>query len=343
MDYDIPQLDSAESTSEKTLPEVFSGDGNNRYKKIAYLIIGGLVMLGVGFSVVFFMFLSPRDFTPQSVTVVQGSSIKQIGNVLQEKNIIKSSSLFGLCSRIVARKESVRVGEYSFDSPEPVCRIAYRMSRGIYGSSQIKITIPEGSTNIEIVEIITKKYPTFNSKEFISLAQKNQGQLFPDTYFFFKGFTTEQLLGKLEKTFHEKTDTLFTGVSEDKKKQILTMASILEREANNPDEAKTISGILWKRIEMGMPLQVDATLKYTTGRGSDKLTLDDLQKDGPYNTYTRTGLPPAPIGNPGIAMIVAAMNPEKSAYLYYLHDARGQIYYAKTHDEHVRNKQKYLK
>jgi UPF0755 protein len=120
------------------------------------------------------------------------------------------------------------------------------------------------------------------------------------------------------------------------------MASLLEKEARNATEAKTVAGILWKRISLGKPLQVDAPFLYVLGKTSAQLTTRDLTKDGPYNTYTRKGLPVGPIGNPGIAMIQAALNPIASQYLYYLHDRNGVIHYAKTYEGHLQNKKKYL-
>jgi UPF0755 protein len=106
---------------------------------------------------------------------------------------------------------------------------------------------------------------------------------------------------------------------------------------------QTIAGILWKRIEMGMPLQVDATLEYERGLGSAELTLDDLRTDTPYNTYTRKGLPPTPIANPGSVALSAALNPTASPYLFYLTGDDGTFHYAKDFEEHKRNKERYIR
>lgn len=349
MDYDIKPSLMNEKTSSSL--EVFSAD--NKYDKksltcrqkiilmILFILAGAIVIIiWVGLT-----FLPPKKFKPPvSVDISSGLSVKQTGQILKDKKIIKNSAFFQLCIRFVSKKNSIQLGQYLFEEPEHVCRVAYRMSRGSYGNAQKKVTIPEGSTNAEIADIFASKYSDFNKTDFLKLAKPLQGKLFPETYFFFSTVTPEQVIRELSDIYTTKTQNIFPENFDPKKQlEIITMASILEREANNPQEAKIISGILWKRIQIGMPLQVDATLKYTTGRGSDELTLDDLKKDGPYNTYTRTGLPPGPIGNPGIAMIESAMNPVESPYLYYLHDAQGNIYYGKTHDEHVRNKQKYLK
>jgi UPF0755 protein len=279
---------------------------------------------------------------PQEITIEKGTSLQKIAQTLKEKKIIQSVFLLKLCNKMTGNAP-VQSGAYLFENPEHVCQIARKLSSGTYGDSRIKVTLPEGSTNREVANIIKNKIPNFDTQGFIEKTANLQGYLFPETYFFYKNVSPEEVIKELQDTYHREIGSLFQSVPPERQKQIIIMASILEREANNPDEAKVISGILWKRIEIGMPLQVDATLRYTTGRGSDKLTLDDLQRDGPYNTYTRKGIPPGAIGNPGTLMITAAMNPEKSAYVYYLHDTNGQIYYAKTHDEHVNNKNKYLR
>ncbi len=124
----------------------------------------------------------------------------------------------------------------------------------------------------------------------------------------------------------------------------MIMASIIQAEAHaGYEEKQIISGILWNRLSKGMRLQVDATLKYYTGRGSADLTISDLSDDHPYNTYTRGGLPPTPIGNPGIDAIRAALHPKASEYLFYLHDSDGKIRYASTFEEHKKNISAYLK
>jgi UPF0755 protein len=350
MDYD--QLPTDTTPNHKSLPQDTDDTGifdriknyvtnKDLFKYTPWFV---LVVFIIIFSCVFISMLPPSNFSTATVTVESGASVRSIGTLLAEKQIIKSPALFELCSRVVGKKGTISAGNYLFETPAHVCRVAYRMSRGIYGNTQARITIPEGSTYRDIANIVAAKYTGFNKSEFLSLAKPFEGTLFPDTYFFFSGITSQGIIDELVETHHKKTAKLLDTISDpQKKREIIIMASILEREANNAEEAKVISGILWKRITIGMPLQADATLKYTTGRGSSELTLDDLRTDGPYNTYTRTGLPPGPIGNPGLAMIESAMNPKKSPYLYYLHDSGGKIYYAKTHDEHVRNKNKYLK
>jgi UPF0755 protein len=120
------------------------------------------------------------------------------------------------------------------------------------------------------------------------------------------------------------------------------MASILEGEARLLETRRIVAGILWKRISLGMPLQVDTTFKYELGKTTFDLTTEDLKADSAYNSYTRLGLPPTPVSNPGIESILAAVTPIKTNYLYFLTDKKGEMHYATTHEGHVANKFKYL-
>jgi UPF0755 protein len=130
------------------------------------------------------------------------------------------------------------------------------------------------------------------------------------------------------------------GYTED---EVIILASILEREANDETSMRMVAGILENRLRDDMPLQVDAVFQYYTGKGSSDLTLEDLTTDTPYNTYTNIGLPPQPIGNPGLMAIEAVLNPTPSDYYYYLTGDDGEFYYAKTFEEHKRNKARYLR
>jgi UPF0755 protein len=209
-------------------------------------------------------------------------------------------------------------------------------------------------------DILSKSIPDFPVTDFIIAAKDKEGFLFPETYYFFRTSPVENVVNALSNEFTEKMKSFAADFDGDPSAQvgktiekiygkqrtareIIIMASILEREANNAEEAKTISGILWKRISKNMPMQVDATFLYTIQKGSSSLTRNDLETDSPYNTYTRTGLPIGPIGNPGRDMINAALHPVDSEYYYYLHDNQGGIHYAKNYQDHLKNKQKYLK
>ena len=176
-------------------------------------------------------------------------------------------------------------------------------------------------------------FENFDKKEFLEKTAGLEGYLFPDTYLFLPGAETEQIIGTMRDNFQKKAG----DVGQD----TVIMASLIEKEVPDSDDRKIVSGILWKRLEIGMPLQVDAVFPYITGR--QKVLSDDLKIDSLYNTYFYKGLPPGPISNPGLDAIEAARNPKESPYLYYLSGRDGKTHFAKTFAEHLKNKEKYLK
>lgn len=211
--------------------------------------------------------------------------------------------------------------------------VKYFSKKEILELPQIKITIPEGYTAQDIAEKFSE-FQNFNKNNFLELAQEKEGYLFPDTYMFYSTDTEIAIIKKMADNFLQKAGKV--------RPEIVIMASILEKEANNLKDRKIISGILWKRMEEDMRLQVDATLNYINGKTSAQMTQSDLATSSPYNTYVRYGLPPTPICNPGLDSIQAALEPTETEYWYYLSDSSGKMHYSKTFEEHKANKAVYL-
>ncbi len=305
----------------------------------------GIVAIVIGGAIIF-SGRAPSDFVPGTLVVIPvGTSTQEAGNILESANIVRSSSLFQAMVTSLMNRKGVIAGDFQFDKKINVIGVARMLTRGNFGGTQAKITIPEGSSNTEISKIISKSISSWSTDEFIAKAKISEGYLFPETYIVFKSISVDSLLGLLKSEYEKKIGGLRTdiAVSGKTENQIIIMASLLEKEAKNEQEAKVISGILWTRIRAGLPLQVDAPFLYVLGKTSEQLKMSDLQKDGPYNTYTRKGLPAGPIGNPGLVMIKAAIYPQASPYLYYLHGKDGTIHYAKTYEEHLINKKNFLK
>lgn len=314
-------------------------------RSIAWLFAVILIAVVVIIGAVVFSGRAPSEFKAGTlVTIPAGTSTKEAANILVSAHIIRSASLFQAMVTSVMNRNGIIAGDFQFDKKLNVFSVAKMLTTGNFGGTQAKITIPEGSSHIEIARIISKAIPGWNGDEFVAKAKTSEGYLFPDTYIVFKSIKVDSLIELLKNEYDKKVGPLRSdiAVSGKTESQIIIMASLLEKEAKNADEAKVISGILWTRIRAGLPLQVDAPFLYILGKTSDQLRLSDLQKDGPYNTYTRKGLPAGPIGNPGVAMIKAALYPQGSPYLYYLHDKNGTIHYAKTYQEHLANKKKFL-
>lgn len=190
-------------------------------------------------------------------------------------------------------------------------------------ASEVAVTIPEGLNSGQIGEIL-EHAGLFPQNEFAVAAAKYEGYLFPDTYRFYKTSDAEQVIVRMQENFDKKlASEILIEISRQKKmlKDIIIMASLLEEEVKGTEDRKLVAGILWKRLKLGMGLQVDSA----------------------PDTYRYRGLPPSPISNPGLDAILATVYPMPSPYLYYLSGQDGKTHYAKTLEEHVLNKYRYLK
>lgn len=274
------------------------------------------------------------------VSIQKGTSVTAVARMLKENNTIRFEAVFTVLVRIIGSNNGVIAGMYAVSHNENVISLAYRFSRGDSGLTSVKITIPEGSTNAQIADILSRELPLFDAGLFKANARPFEGFLFPDTYFFLPGITPDEVIEIMRETFNKKTAPLQSkidafGVS---LKDAVSMASILEKEARLSETRRVVAGILWKRISINMPLQVDAVFGYILEKNGYAPTLDDLKIKSPYNTYLNRGLPPTPIGNPGLGAIEDAVTPTKTPYLYYLTAKDGVNYYGKTFAEHVANR-----
>ncbi len=310
------------------------------------------ILLGSVLSIVFisafvsFLLLPPFSFPKgNTISVKTGASLASVSLLLKNENIIRSQNLFEFCAKIVGGTKPILAGQYLFKEPISSCAVAFRIARGISGISAVRITIPEGMSNKDIALLLAPKLSKFDSAFFIESVRSKEGYLFPDTYFFTSGVVAQGVEMIMNDNFNKKIEPWAGSIeaSGHTLRDIIIMASILEKEATTEEDKALVSGVLWKRISKGMPLQVDATFMYLLGKKSSELTLEDLKLKSAYNTYRNRGLPAGPIGNPGIVAIRAAIHPVASPYLYYLSDNNGVIHYAKTFEEHKANKEKYLR
>jgi UPF0755 protein len=238
-------------------------------------------------------------------------------------------------------------GDYALPKKQNVLTLAWRVSHGKLDITPVRITLPEGINSFEIADIISNNFPSFDKKIFLDLVEKEklEGYLFPDTYFFMPNVIEEEVIKIMHNNFYEKIKEVSDDIGKFGKSEsdVIKMASIIEEEARTLESREIIAGILWKRISMGMALQVDSSFRYINGKTTATLSTEDLNIDSPYNSYTRRGLPPTPISNPGLEAIKATISPRKTPYLYFLTDKDGNMHYATTFEEHVANKLKYLR
>lgn len=306
--------------------------------------LGSVALVGLVLYLGFFA--APFEFPAGAyVSVPSGATLTQTAQNLKDRNIISSTFLFKLFVRTAGAQRHVIAGEYFFPAKQNVIAVALRLGAGDFEVEPARVRVAEGATVEDIGALLAKSIPGFNVAEFTRKARGKEGYLFPDTYFFMPGQDIDAILGAFANNFtthiagiQKQIDSFGHPLSE-----VIVMASLLEREAPSTYDRRVISGILWKRIKLGMPLQVDAVFPYIIGKNSFDLTREDLKIDSPYNTYVNKGLPPGAIANPGLDAIVAAVTPIQTDYIYYLSDLDGVMHYSATYAQHLAAKEKYLR
>ena len=294
----------------------------------------------------------------QSFLIPKGYSASQIGNKLADQNLIKSSLAFKFYVQVTARSKKIQAGEYLLASNYSLFKIVDQLTSG---PVEEWVTIPEGLRQEEVVEkyiSVLKRNKTDAEafrQEFLTITANKEGFLFPDTYLFPKTVSASIVANKMLSTFDSKISAQMKAdinASEYNLDEVITLASVVERETREDEERSVVAGILLNRLEIGMGLQVDATVQYAVASGECRigttcnwwptLTKEDMSINSSYNTYKYAGIPPAPIANPSLSSILAVIYPTDSSYLYYLHDGEGKIHYAETLDGHNANIRKYL-
>ncbi len=276
------------------------------------------------FLILFFYILlisPPTNFPSKSiVNIKEGSGLYTLSIDLKQKDIVRSAIGFRSFAILLGGENKMKAGDYYLKAPENSVLLAWRILHGMRNIEEVRITIPEGFTKQDISELFTPKFSKFDHELFLKSAR--EGYLFPDTYFIEVSATATSTINLLENNFNKKIAPLLDDISKSKRtlSEIIIMASILEAEAKTPEEMSMASGILWKRLSINMPLQVDSDM----------------------NTYKEIGLPKNPLNNPGMNAIRASLYPKNSPYLYFLTDKMGIMHYARTFDEHKANKAKYL-
>ncbi|MBI5817099.1 MAG: endolytic transglycosylase MltG [Candidatus Yonathbacteria bacterium] len=278
------------------------------------------------------------------ISIEEGIPLAQISHTLKEQGVIRSELLFEVSVILRGGEKRVQAGDYFFTEPLSSPTVASRLTRGEFGLAPVRVTILEGAMVADIAKLLKQSFWNFDDAVFLAHAQDKEGFLFPDTYFFLPNTSPDDAIKVMNENFNKK----IKGVEEKIKNfgkslhDVVIMASIIEKEAMTQEDRRIVSGILWKRIKIGMPLAVDAAFLYVNGETTKGLSTNDLKIDSPYNTYRYKGLPKGPIGNPGLDAIMAAIEPQVSPYLYYLSDKQGVMHYSKTFEEHKKNKGKYL-
>lgn len=311
---------------------------------------GLMVLLAAVGAIFLFFFLrlqtAPDNFpTNTPIEVAEGSSLRDVAVQLEEQNVVRSALFFQFMLKTTFGEAHVRAETYYFERPLRAEEVAEALVQGEFILPPVRLTIPEGLRVDQIDEIVSAHFDEIDSGEFSEAAHGLEGYLFPDTYYATQSLTAPELVALMSKNFEEKIGTIADELSASGKSldDVITMASIIEREARDTESKHIVSGILWERLRIEMPLQVDAAFEYVYKRSAATLSSEDLLIDSPYNTYKNRGLPPTPIVNPGLESIAAALNPTPSPYLYYITAPDGTFYYAETFEAHKRNIAEHLR
>ena len=289
----------------------------------------------------------PKDVTPVAFSVRSGDGVRAIAANLYDQNLIRSATAFFVVVKMLGLETDLQAGEFRLQRTMDARTIAQTLTHGIADSW---ITTLEGWRVEEVATKVAKDLEIPES-EFLKVAK--EGYMFPDTYMVPRDATVGAIVKVFTDTFDEK---ITSSMRLEAKKNDLTfpetliLASIVEREGKTDEDRPIIAGILHNRLRADWPLQADATLQYALGYQTKEKTWwkkelfdEDKKVRSPYNTYLHTGLPPAPICNPGLSAIKAALYPKKTEYMYYIHDDTGVAHYAKTLEEHNANVSKFLR
>jgi len=318
---------------------------------------------------------SPDFSGAEGFFVAKGQGIKEIADNLKNRGIIKSPLFFRIYVLAGGAARKLQAGEYFLSSGMAIPEIVNKFVAGEVVKETL--TLLEGWNMRDLGWHLENKgmfmaeelfelagFPAISysqdsslsqpkdfSQDFDFLADKPkslglEGYLFPDTYEISGHLSLQEIVRKMLANFGEKiTPGMKEEIASQKKSlfAIITMASLIEKEVRTPEDKKIVSGILWKRLDAGMPLQVDATIVYVTGKKSTKVSIDETKIDSFYNTYKYKGLPIGPICNPGLESIMAAIYPAETDYWYYLSTPRGETIFSRTFAQHNAAKAKYLK
>ncbi len=323
-------------------------------KRVQTVVLYALGCLGIiCFSAVLVggYYLSPTASSEEivSITIDPGSSTATIAKHLATNNLIRSPFVFKVAVRYRGIGTQLRAGTYQLSRNMSLTRILDELKKG-----QIEFqtfTVPEGITSTAIAELWeTSGFGTGEAfraamqlpellQKYVPESATAEGYLFPNTYKFAKGSTAEtvvkMMLAESDKRWNE-TLTEEAEVFGFTRHQVITLASIIQREAGSESEIPQIASVFHNRLKHNWRLQADPTVLYALGDPKRLLTREDLKVESPYNTYLHKGLPPGPIGNPGMASILGALRPEKTSYYYFVAIETGQHHFSKTLAEHNR-------
>ena len=324
----------------------------NKTKKVpwwVFLIATGTLVIIVHFYIALFVPPS-KEKVWKEVQVTEGMSFKAIAGALQKEGIIRYRGYFEIIGRLEGISRRVRVGYYGLNTNMSLWEVVDNLRKGKI--IEYEVVIPEGYNLYQIGWTLSGTPLIAEPHEFIDLVKNKEyvhslgieadtleGYLFPDTYYLPKGIKLEDIPKKMLLRYKAVFTDSYRSRAQEMgftEHQILTLASIVEKEAKVPSERKLISAVYLNRLKQGMRLQADPTAVYGTKAWITKVTKEDLKRRSPYNTYLHKGLPPGPIANPGEGAILAALYPENVDYIFFVAQGDGSHFFSKDFDAHAK-------
>ncbi len=327
-------------------------------KKVAIISLGLLFLAALFlFAALGLFFITPAEKggKNQLVIVKEGLSLKEVAGELDRKKIITNKALFELWAELLGYSRKIKAGEYELGSHMPPRRILEKLIKGEVIT--YPLTVPEGFTAEQIAELLDEG-GLIKKEKFLSLindaallkqhgisAPSLEGYLYPETYHFARGISARSTIDAMVGRFWQVVSPLKERMDEVgmNLQDIITLASIVEKETGLAEERPTIASVFLNRLKKGMRLESDPTVIYGIKHFDGNLTRKDLNKATPYNTYVIRGLPPGPIANPGLEAIRAVLHPAKTDYLYFVSKNDGSHQFSKTLSEHNKAVQVYQK
>jgi UPF0755 protein len=320
------------------------------FKKTPFILITGIIFLLLAFFILGFgiSVIKPADKTggEQTIIVSEGMSLQEVAAKLESKEIIKSRTVFMVWARLMRYSRMIKAGEYRLSPKMAPIRIMEILTKGLIIT--YPVTLPEGLSLYQIAGILSER-GLIDRKQFISIAESGdyiktlgikapslEGYLYPDTYQFARGLSAGTIIDTMINRFMDVVRPLREQVkaSNMKLEEIITLASIVEKETGKAEERPVIASVFLNRLSKKMRLESDPTVIYGIKDFSGNLTRKDLNTPTPYNTYVIRGLPPGPIANPGIESISAVLNPAETDYLYFVSKNDGSHHFSRTLQEH---------
>ncbi|MDP8948051.1 MAG: endolytic transglycosylase MltG [Actinomycetota bacterium] len=328
-------------------------------------VLGFLLVIGV-LGTIYFIYATATGGEDEQeppvtaeVEVVKGDTLSSVAERLEQAGVIENALMFKMEARLGGHEDTeIKTGEYTFKRGEDSDNILAKLTAG-ESAPIVTITVPEGLDLEQTAQQVARQSKV-SSARFEEAARRTdygygfledraiestEGFLFPKQYEFERGTTAPQMVTRMLEQYLLETQTLDISSAKERlnltEYELVTVASLIEKEASNPGERPVVASVIYNRIRKEMPLQIDASVLYALDRPKEELSLADLKVDSPYNTYENIGLPPGPICSPSRQSLEAAINPAETDYLYYVLRSNGEEhFFTSNYNEFLKMKQK---